>query len=936
MNKAIYELGLKSENCFFNYPSTKSNGTAILCISSVFKINNAEYFDEGRSIILQIQINEMNYTIVNVYAPTNPTQRHHYFNELFTQLESTRNSKNLIIAGDFNITLEEIDITGESGNQRIGRIELKNLVDILKLNDAFRIKHPFQRETTFESKTHNRSARLDRIYFSENIPIVNAFHIASSLDFTDHKGVLAHFSNSKNTHFSKNKFVHWKFNDSLLDNEEFVSAIKDTIMSNSLNCSVYNVLQKFDKLNEIFRQISIKFSSKIEKRRNERLDFLNLLIKASETKNKIINKEHFDRLKLERDDILSHKYRGANVRSKIPITQEKSTKAFLSIESGIQNSRLVKEINDNKGNTITDMNQIPNIFREFYNNLYRCEDTDTDIQMSYLSYTRKLTDEQREIIEQPITVQDLKNALFKMREEGSPGPNGLTVKFFKTFFDELSPLFMKLLDAAFTHGILTKDFKLSYTILLPKDSGSLLDVKNFRPISLLNITFKMITKALSNKISPFLENLVHPDQAAVIRGRSIQNHNHNIRDLISLAKLRGDHSCILSIDQQKAYDRVSHEWMRKVLKENNFGPNFLKWISILNEGATSKILLNKSLTNEFTLHRGVRQGDVMSPILYILTLEPLLEKIRQDVSITGLHIPNRGTQKLLAFADDTNFFTNDTRSIVNILDTFKNFGRASGSLININKTKCMDIGKGVDQDKPNDVQTVEQIKLLGIFYTNSLNQESKANWDHISKQIESKINKIYYKQSSIFGRAILVNTFIEPKLIYPATSLDPPPEVLNFFKKATRAFIFKGTIPLIRHDTLIQSKEEGGINLHDIFSKIISFRLKYLYQVLNNPNRFPIACYFLTSNLDTLFEDNLEANVGIIPQFYSIIIDIYKKHKDIFHLSNHKTIYFDLIEARKKTLNDQIKRIDENTDHTTIFKDIHGNPFTTPAQKQIT
>ena len=89
MNKAIYELGLKSENCFFNYPTTKSNGTAILCISSVFKINNAEYFDEGRSIILQFQINEINYTIVNVYAPTIPTQRHHYFNELFTHLEST-------------------------------------------------------------------------------------------------------------------------------------------------------------------------------------------------------------------------------------------------------------------------------------------------------------------------------------------------------------------------------------------------------------------------------------------------------------------------------------------------------------------------------------------------------------------------------------------------------------------------------------------------------------------------------------------------------------------------------------------------------------------------------------------------------------------------------------------------------------------------------
>ena len=213
----------------------------------------------------------------------------------------------------------------------------------------------------------------------------------------------------------------------------------------------------------------------------------------------------------------------------------------------------------------------------------------------------------------------------------------------------------------------------------------------------------------------FLEDLVHPDQAAVIKGRSIQNHNHYIRDIISLAKLRGDHSCILSIDQQKAFDRVSHEWIFKVLKENNFGPNFLKWISILNDGATSKILLNKGLTSEYTLHRGVRQGDVLSPILYILTLEPLLEKIRQDVSITGLHIPNKGVQKLLAFADDTNFFTNNVGSINSILDTFNEFGRASGSLISINKTKCMAIGEGVDRIEDINVQIVDNIKLLGIF-----------------------------------------------------------------------------------------------------------------------------------------------------------------------------------------------------------------------------
>ena len=933
--KALYDLGLDNDKCFFNYPINRSNGTAILCISPDFKIYDTLYLDNGRTTIVQLQKGNIKFTIVNVYAPTSLAQRPNYFIDLLTHLENIQNRQNLIIAGDFNITLDDMDIQGEKGTQRIGRAELQDIVYAFSLNDAFRLKHPNVIESTFENKTHNRSARLDRIHFSYGIPLAKAFHVASTLDFTDHKGIFAHFCNINKTQSLKNKYVHWKFNDSLLDNNEFIAAIKDTIVSNTFDCSASNVLLKFDKLNTILKQISIKFSSKIEKQRNNRLEYLNLLIKAAESKGKIVNTEHFNRLILERDEILNHKYKGANIRSRIPIAQEKPTKAFLSIESGIQSSRLIKEINDNKGNKITDINKIPNVFREFYHNLYSNQSTESDTQDNFLSYARKLSDEQREIIEQPITALELKNALFSMREEASPGPNGLTVKFFKTFFDELSPLILKLLDAAFTQGFLTKDFKLSYTILLPKDSGSLLDVKNFRPISLLNISFKMITKAICNRISPFLEDLVHPDQAAVIKGRSIQNHNHYIRDIISLAKLRGDHSCILSIDQQKAFDRVSHEWMFKVLKENNFGPNFLKWISILNDGATSKILLNKSLTSEFTLHRGVRQGDVLSPILYILTLEPLLEKIRQDVSITGLHIPNKGTQKLLAFADDTNFFTNNVTSVNNILDSFKEFGRASGSLININKTKCMAIGNGVDNIEDVDIQTVDSIKLLGIHYENSINQNSITNWGHITKQIEAKINKIFYKQSSIFGRAILVNTFIEPKLIYPATSLDPPTEVLNSFKKTIRAFIFKGTIARIRHDTLILTKMEGGINLHDITSKIISFRLKYLYKVLNNPNEFPLACYFLSNNLNALFNNTYETYVGTIPLFYEIVLKIYQKHNEIFHLSNCNTIYFNLIQAKKKPLNDQIKRIDENSDIPTLFRDIHENKFTTPTQKQI-
>ena len=130
---------------------------------------------------------------------------------------------------------------------------------------------------------------------------------------------------------------------------------------------------------------------------------------------------------------------------------------------------------------------------------------------------------------------------------------------------------------------------------------------------------------------------------------------------------------------------------------------------------------------------------------------------------------------------------------------FKHFGRASGSQINVNKTKLMAIGEGIDIEHELSVEIVQEIKMLGLYYKNAINQSSEQNWTKLIAETESKINKIYYKQATIFGRAILVNTFIEPKLVYPAMTLDPPTSLIKSFKKLIRAFIFKGTLPCISY-----------------------------------------------------------------------------------------------------------------------------------------
>ena len=231
-NRCIYELGADENKSFFNYANSKSNGTAVICFSPLLKCNNVDFYDEGRTIFLDISQNLARLTVINVYVPTNSTQRLIFFDSLLYRIGNYPfYNNNIILSGDFNITLDDIDITGIKGTNRIGRPELRNIIDSFKFKDSFRTLFPYKIETTFENKNILRASRIDRIYVSEHLPVVRTEHIASSLDFTDHKAVIVYLSNLNNHQRTKTKAAHWKFNDTLLESDEFVNAVRETLHS---------------------------------------------------------------------------------------------------------------------------------------------------------------------------------------------------------------------------------------------------------------------------------------------------------------------------------------------------------------------------------------------------------------------------------------------------------------------------------------------------------------------------------------------------------------------------------------------------------------------------------------------------------------------------------------------------------------------------------
>ena len=145
-----------------------------------------------------------------------------------------------------------------------------------------------------------------------------------------------------------------------------------------------------------------------------------------------------------------------------------------------------------------------------------------------------------------------------------------------------------------------------------------------------------------------MNELIYKDQQCAVKGRKIHTHLHNIRDLITYCREKRTKAYILSIDQEKAFDRVDHNFLRLVLKECNLGKYFRDWVQIMYDDPTSRVLVNRNLTEEINIERSVRQGCSPSPLLYTLALEPVLQEIRERENIKGIKLPGNQEAKIKA------------------------------------------------------------------------------------------------------------------------------------------------------------------------------------------------------------------------------------------------------------------------------------------------
>ena len=449
--------------------------------------------------------------------------------------------------------------------------------------------------------------------------------------------------------------------------------------------------------------------------------------------------------------------------------------------------------------------------------------------------------------------------------------------------------------------------------------GEISDLKNYRPITLLNVDLKIITRALYKRLAKVIPNIIHHNQKC-LPGRHITDNIHTMQDLIDLLNKNNENGAVLLFDQEKAFDRMSHAFIIKTLKAFGFGEYFTKWIKIIYKDTKSFVKVNGYETAEFDIQRGVKQGCPLSSILYVLVAEVLALEMRNNADIKGFRYSN-GEFKISQYADDIAMIVVNIESIKEIIKVFSKYEKATNAKINQSKTECLWVGAWKNRtDKPEGWNwSNDMINLLGVYIGNRTNKKQylslcNSNFDDIRDKIHTKIN--YWKGSglSLKGKIQVTNIFILSKLWYRLECADISGNTKDDIERQTMNFIWNDRkFGRISKNTLCLNYNQGGLKLQDIGIKIRTLRIKWLSHVLTLPeNKLE---RYLVDNIIGNFRDikglkilhhNIAINVfGTFSMFYQNAIQMWKSLDINHNARNLINIYNEIIYKNPLLTNDQ-------------------------------
>jgi hypothetical protein len=486
----------------------------------------------------------------------------------------------------------------------------------------------------------------------------------------------------------------------------------------------------------------------------------------------------------------------------------------------------IDAVRSDSGDWIIDQKGIREHFQTKFISLFSEEETFFPPDLEHLIHPSISSEDNVELCRVP-TPDEIKGVLFDMQSLKAPGPDGFPPVFYKHFWPTVGANVIKAVQSFFTNGKMLPETNRNFIVLIPKIPNPS-TVNHYRPISLCNVVYKVISKLLVVKLRPFLDKLISPSQSAFVPGRWIAENQVLVKELMHSFNTRKvkEGFIALKIDLKKAYDRINWGFLQVVLQHFGFSGTFVNWVLQCVTTSSSALLINGGKTESFNPSRGLRQGDPLSPYLFIMCQEVLSRIIDRQFALRKLS----GAKMNVAgppithvmFADDLMLFTKASRKEATVLnECLDTYCLWSGQQINRDKSGII-FSKMVCNSNRRWIKGELQMKKLPLdaFYLGTPMFSSKCktkDFKYLIERTEARLQGWRSKCLSWAGRRTLINSVALALPMYSFSTTCIPTTVCNKLDSTIRRFWWNPRKSQGRYlawkswEALCCSKKEGGL-----------------------------------------------------------------------------------------------------------------------------
>ena len=528
-----------------------------------------------------------------------------------------------------------------------------------------------------------------------------------------------------------------------------------------------------------------------------------------------------------------------------------------------------------------------------------------EISNSELANSKKLTNEEKNLLDRPLNIHELDEFVLKVKKKSAPGADGFSYQSVKKLWHIFRVPVLRGFKKMVEKGNLTYLFARTNVKLIGKKDDPT-KIENYRPISLLSTFYKIVSGVLTNRLNTVVEKITSIVQKGFSREKNIMEIIIKVSNYLNVCKQEKIDALLMCVDFKKAFDSVNFDYILECLKFFNVGETFIGYIRTLLSGRKGNILFEGATGPEFDFNQGSPQGDIVSPILFIICIEPLLMRLQLDPDLEKITTRlGKIVDPAIGYADDlTLFFKNTLENIARISDIFSNFYSISGLKLNERKTIIVPIGSASNDPDTEDMVNnntnfvfAKNFTLLGVKFDNLLANPEVNHADVLTK-VSDIINFWNRFNISLIGRINIYKTFLLSQVAHKLTGLDIDNAFCKNFDNICEKFI-KGK-EKVGKQKIFGDQNKGGLGIPYVQDFITCLKVNLLLKKRNRIDDWLQIIY--ESRTDPRDEFSFSADYLDLQHYASSLsmVQAFQKFEYSFFSSENNTENFPVFRKNNK------------------------------------